>query len=52
MTGIYDRFAQAFAKAVSELRVGNGLEEGITQVRMFARRQSGICENLSHMCTI
>jgi len=29
--GIYDRFAQAFAKAVSELRVGNGLEEGITQ---------------------
>ncbi|KAG0590038.1 hypothetical protein M758_1G064200 [Ceratodon purpureus] len=29
--GIYDKFAEAFSKAVSELRVGNGLEQGITQ---------------------
>jgi len=29
--GIYDKFAEAFAKAVSGLRVGNGLEQGITQ---------------------
>ncbi|KAG0617978.1 hypothetical protein M758_4G029600 [Ceratodon purpureus] len=29
--GIYDRFAEAFGQAVSGLRVGNGLEEGITQ---------------------
>lgn len=29
--GIYDKFAEAFAKAVSGLRAGNGLEPGITQ---------------------
>ena len=31
-TGIYDKFAEAFASAVSELRVANGLEQGITKV--------------------
>lgn len=30
--GIYDKFAEAFTKAVSELHVGNGLEKGVTQV--------------------
>jgi succinate-semialdehyde dehydrogenase len=29
--GIYDKFAEAFTKAVSELHVGNGLEKGVTQ---------------------
>jgi succinate-semialdehyde dehydrogenase/glutarate-semialdehyde dehydrogenase len=29
--GVYDAFAQKFAKAVSELRVGPGTEEGVTQ---------------------
>ncbi len=29
--GIYDRFAQALAQAVQALKVGNGMEEGVTQ---------------------
>lgn len=29
---IYDRFAEAFTKAVLTLQVGNGLEQGVTQV--------------------
>ncbi|EFJ27974.1 hypothetical protein SELMODRAFT_94736 [Selaginella moellendorffii] len=29
--GIYDKFAEAFIQAVSGLKVGNGLEEGVTQ---------------------
>lgn len=32
VAGIYDKFAEAFTKAVSELHVGNGLEQGVTQV--------------------
>lgn len=31
-TGIYEKFAHAFVKAVSQLQVGNGLENGVTQV--------------------
>jgi hypothetical protein len=34
MTGIYDEFAAAFSKAVHGLQVGNGLEAGVTQVRI------------------
>jgi acyl-CoA reductase-like NAD-dependent aldehyde dehydrogenase len=30
-TGIYEKFAHAFVKAVSQLQVGNGLENGVTQ---------------------
>jgi succinate-semialdehyde dehydrogenase len=30
-TGIYEKFANAFVKAVSQLQVGNGLENGVTQ---------------------
>ncbi|MEE2674277.1 MAG: NADP-dependent succinate-semialdehyde dehydrogenase [Myxococcota bacterium] len=29
--GVYDAFAEKFRAAVSELRVGNGMEEGVTQ---------------------
>jgi succinate-semialdehyde dehydrogenase / glutarate-semialdehyde dehydrogenase len=29
--GVYDAFAEKFAKAVRELKVGNGLEPGVTQ---------------------
>lgn len=29
--GVYDEFANKLAKAVSELKVGNGLDEGVTQ---------------------
>jgi succinate-semialdehyde dehydrogenase len=29
--GIYEKFAHAFVKAVSQLQVGNGLENGVTQ---------------------
>ncbi|CAM6019369.1 unnamed protein product [Sphagnum balticum] len=29
--GIYEKFANAFVKAVSQLQVGNGLEDGVTQ---------------------
>ncbi len=29
--GVYDAFATKFAKAVSELKVGNGLEDGVNQ---------------------
>lgn len=33
-TGIYDEFAAAFTKAVQGLQVGNGLDAGVTQVRI------------------
>lgn len=33
ITGVYDEFATAFAKAVKMLQVGNGLHEGVTTVR-------------------
>ncbi|MBI3228776.1 MAG: NADP-dependent succinate-semialdehyde dehydrogenase [Burkholderiales bacterium] len=29
--GVYDAFAEKFAKAVARLKVGNGVEEGVTQ---------------------
>ena len=29
--GVYDAFAQKFAQKVGALKVGNGLEEGVTQ---------------------
>eukprot|EP00850_Spirogloea_muscicola_P007583 SM000038S14396 [mRNA] locus=s38:739367:744180:- [translate_table: standard] len=29
--GVYDEFVEAFAKLVSDLKVGNGLDEGVTQ---------------------
>jgi len=30
--GIYEKFASLFASAVQDMRVGNGLEEGVIQV--------------------
>lgn len=31
-SGVYEKFANAFAKAVQDLEVGNGLMDGVTQV--------------------
>ncbi|MEQ8392492.1 MAG: NAD-dependent succinate-semialdehyde dehydrogenase [Thalassospira sp.] len=36
--GVYDEFAKKLAKAVAKLRVGNGMEEGITQGPLINRK--------------
>lgn len=42
MTGIYDKFSEAFTKAVQKLRVGHGLDPGVTQVRTNANCYRGL----------
>ena len=37
--GIYDKFAEKFVEKVKELKVGNGLEEGVKQVSESGKRE-------------
>ena len=44
--GIYDAFAERLAQAVAQLKVGNGMEEGVTQGPLIEEAAVGKVEEL------
>lgn len=45
--GIYEKFAKAFASAVQNLQVGNGFNEGVTQVFILLTKVKKLIKYLS-----